>query len=282
MTDASTSTEPKFSLRVLTYTDLEPYLKLPSGLALSQAKRQAKELKKAQGMSQTEALRFICWGNGLPSIRDISQGFEDMVQATFGCPSASFGLVLNEGEIDGYVFTLNDGTQRQCRMGFTATEDKVKAATESLVSMLLDLKKSKGADARFLQALKDIIRFVGTDFLALPNGMTLDDVTSKHELGINLRQLLFGDGSGGQRTMRYVIASCYNTRATQQYVAEQMILAAGEEHDLSQVAWDNEDDVYHSVTRHANQYFSFGAMCWNLDETNKRLIKQLLDNYQGW
>ena len=61
------ATEPtKASYRTLIEVErLEPYLKFPSGLTINQAKQNAKALKKAQNISQTEAMKIVCWGNGL-------------------------------------------------------------------------------------------------------------------------------------------------------------------------------------------------------------------------
>ena len=80
-----TTSNEKKSVRTLVPLELlEPLLKFPSGLSVPQAKTNAKQLKKAQGISQSEALKLICWGNGVIDIKDYSQAIEQLIVTTFG------------------------------------------------------------------------------------------------------------------------------------------------------------------------------------------------------
>ena len=69
-TDTDTKTKP--TRKLLKIERLEPYLKFPSGLSLKQAKQNAKALKKEQGINQSEAMKIICWVNGIIDVRDFS------------------------------------------------------------------------------------------------------------------------------------------------------------------------------------------------------------------
>ena len=104
-TDTDTKTKP--TRKLLKIERLEPYLKFPSGLSLKQAKQNAKALKKEQGINQSEAMKIICWGNGIIDVRDFSQAIPKLIKHTFGLEHEQFGVFGTEDELQGFWYEDN-------------------------------------------------------------------------------------------------------------------------------------------------------------------------------
>jgi len=44
----------------------------------------------------------------------------------------------------------------------------------------------------------------------------------------------------------------------------------------------SDEDERDSLSRYVSRYQHFGAMLYNLDNENKEIVKELIDNYCGW
>lgn len=286
-----TTEPPKKSYRTLIEVErLEPYLKFPSGLTIKQAKQNAKALKKAQNISQTEAMKIVCWGNGLIDVKDYSQSIDKLVSNTFGRSSKSFGFIKKAEQIQGVWWYKNDDDTENYESIVTSTtslsrynEDKeANHFITSLVEHLNNENEQENKQARFLQAVRDCITFLGHDFYRIYGGKSLAGIESIHDLDINVEKLLFdGSGSGGSVLMSYALASCYNTSYTARLLMQEALEIKFKNDEQGQFDISNKEDR-ESLASCVNDYQEFGSMCYNLDKSNKDIIKRLLDNYHGW
>lgn len=258
---------------------LEPYLKFPSGLSLKQAKQNAKAIKKAQSITQSEALKLICWGNGLPDVKDFEQAIPRIIHSTFGKSHDNFGIIQAEDKWVGFWYTEEDLIKSIRVSGITST---IESMTSELVKHLTTLKESPLKQRKFLSAVKKCIEFLGHNFYTTSDNIPLSKVTSIHEIYIDLDDLLFaGGGSGGETLMSYVLASCYDSRGTAKLLMERAIDIKFRNDGQAKFDISNQHDRA-ELAEYASEYRQFGAMCYNLDKKNKAIVKDLLDNYQGW
>jgi hypothetical protein len=280
----TTKTEPSTEnvpVRILLKTErLEPYLKFPSGLTVKQAKQNAKALKKLQDISQSEAMKIICWGNGLIDVRDFSQAIPKLIKSTFELEHNEFGVYKTDENYHGFWY-MSDDEVKVIRIG-SAKPNTVESLTERLTEHLASLKEYKVKKVRFLQAVKDCIRSIGHQFYTTRNNIPLDNVIDLYEIDIDVKKLLFeGGGSSGQATMEYALGSCYNTNYTAREIMQKAL----------EVKYSNDGDSQFDIsdnhqrrelTGFTSDSRQFGAICYNLDASNKDIIKRLLDNYHGW
>ena len=266
---------------------LEPYLKFPSGLSLKQAKKNAKQLKNAQGIKQSEAMKVICWGNGIVDIKDYSQAFDKLMQATFNREHNEVGLYLDGDYVVGCWWKAENGgyqslTSKRAYLTNYNHDEEVKRNISNLVLHLTSINEGKQKPAKFLQAVKECIIMLGHDFYRVSGNKSLAEVTDLYEIDIDINKLLFeGGGSGGETLLSYALASCYNTRATAQLVMERAIEIKYINDEIK--SFDISDKEERSdLCDYASEYRHFGAMCYNLDQHSKRIVKGLLDNYHGW
>lgn len=266
---------------------LEPYLKFPSGLSIQQAKNNAKALKKAQGITQSEALKIICWGNGIVDVRDYSQAFDQIVFSTLGRKYDEIGLTQKGEEIVGCWWSTGDGNHKtlenisQSLTGYNY-EEEVSNNVMSLVRVLTSEKEQQYKPKLFLKAVIDCIEFLEHDFYNLPRGRSLKNLDNINELNIDLDRLLFEcDDSSGAEIMSYILASCYNASGAARRLMENSL---DEKHQSDRVTMFDISDVNarKSLADYADDNCHFGAMCRHLDNDNKDIVKRLLDNYQGW
>lgn len=280
----TTKTEPSTEntpVKTLLKTErLEPYLKFPSGLTVKQAKQNAKALKKAQDISQSEAMKIICWGNGLIDVRDFNQAIPKLIKSTFELEHNEFGVYKTGDTYHGFWY-LSDDEVKAIRIG-SGRPNTVESLTERLAEHLTSLKEYRVKKVRFLQAVKDCIRSIGHQFYTTRGNIPLDEVTDLYEIDIYVEKLLFeGGGSSGQATMEYALGSCYNTNDTAREVMQKALEIKYNNDGDSQ--FDISDKYQRkSLTTNVSDSRQFGAMCYNLDEHNKDIIKRLLDNYHGW
>jgi len=278
---AQTTTDTKPTLRLLKLERLEPYLKFPSGLSLKQAKQNATALKKEQGISHSEALKIICWGNGIIDVRDFSQAIPKLIKHTFDLEHDQLGVFGTDAELQGYWFMHNDELLAYS-FSIDSEANTPEILTEQLTEHLLSLKEEKLKKERFLTAVKDCIHSIGHKFYSTPNDIPLKDVTDKRHIKIDIDKLLFGAGGGsGQATMEYVLASCYNTFDTSSSIMQKAIEMKHVYDEMSVFDISDEDDRK-SLAEYVSENRAFGAICSNLDKKNKDIVKRLIDNYHGW
>ncbi|AFV87772.1 MULTISPECIES: hypothetical protein [Alteromonas] len=278
-TDTDTKTKP--TRKLLKIERLEPYLKFPSGLSLKQAKQNAKALKKEQGINQSEAMKIICWGNGIIDVRDFSQAIPKLIKHTFGLEHEQFGVFGTEDELQGFWYEDN-GEIRAISVSRGWQSNTPEFLTDELANHLLSLKEEKLKEQRFLAAVKDCINSIGHKFYRTLNDIPLDDVTDKHHIRIDVDKLLFGAGGGsGQAVMEYVLASCYNTTDTASSIMQKALEIKFKRDEEKHFDISDEYDrqrLSDYVSRHRN----FGSICSTLDDHNKDIVKRLIDNYHGW
>lgn len=198
-TDTATKTKP--TRRLLKVERLEPYLKFPSGLSFKQAKQNAKALKKEQSISQSEAMKIFCWGNGLIDVRDFAQTIPKLIKHTFGLEHDQFGVFGTEDELQGFWY-MDNGEISAITVSRGWQGNTPEFLTEELAKHLLSLKEEKLKEQRFLVAVKDCIKSIGHKFYHTLNDVALEDVKDKHHIKIDVEKLLFGAGGGiGQAVM---------------------------------------------------------------------------------
>lgn len=288
MTRTLQSKDSNRTYKAITQEQIEPYLRFPSGLSLKQAKVNAKRLKKDQDISQHEAMKCICWGNGLTQVRDFSQAFELLMESTFKRKSNQMGLAYEGDQVVGYFWYSPEDDNFQIYGSRPIPskrynhEQKLGREIKMLVDMVTSLNNAPVKEAKFLDAIKRCINKIGHHFYSTKDGVPLELVNDKHHIYIDLDALLYSTGgSGGETLLSYALASCYNTRATACSLMERALEIKykndeRKDFDIS-IAEDRED-----LSEYYSEYRHFGAMCYNLDDNSKQIIKDLLDNYHGW
>jgi hypothetical protein len=272
---------------------LEPYLKLPSGLPLTQIKKQAKKIKKAQEISQAEALKIMLWGNGLPSVRDYEQALPILVEETFGITHNQMAFVQEEADIVGISFkdpsdeegrNLNISTST---ISLNNSADDIEKDKQSFVKRMTEYLKSVAdgniANEKFVETIRSILRKVGDDFVYYRKGQTIDTFKSKHDIDFDLEKMLSGGGSGGILGLKYALASTYNNSATENEINQKNLLGHFQELKESGLAMpENEEDLIHLFGDVRARCYNFGYLCYNLDEEATQLVKDLITYYRGW
>lgn len=255
---------------------LEPYLKLPSGLPLVQAKQNAKLLKKSQNISHAEALKIVCWGNGLTDVRDFSQAIPLLIRSTFGLSHDEFGLIRHGNEFTGYWIK-----QEQWSTYPGCCPQEYKEAAKELMAQISENKNYKNKSAKFLKAVKDCIKFLGDGFYTTKNRIPISEVTEASQIEIDLDKLLKLKGSDGENTMAYILASCYNYRYTAAVIAGHSLLSYSKRRSDTcfNIAKKSDRD---SLASCYYDFAQFGLISSILDENNKRIVSELLLNYEGW
>lgn len=244
-----------------TVEELEPFLCLPSGLPLTKAKQRAKQLKKAQDLSQSEALKIICWGNGLPTIRDFSQA-QDKLEF-IGAPGRtleSLAKLFEDGEQTGYAFRDTDENWMLLKSNISSE------SLEDVVEMFVATHSEKKKRECFIQAILTAGEKFNDSSITLSD--RVDGDVELSDIDVDLEKLLKGRD---YTPLRYAIASAFNAAATQRYIVEASAIAA-----------ELDSDTVEKVGDHTFKYYSFGAACFNLDKSNKRLVTDILNCYSGW
>jgi hypothetical protein len=265
-----------FTREKLTIPEIEGYLILPSGLNYIAAKEQAELLSSEHSIHIEEALKYTLWANGFPLIKNCADAIAELIQLNFGINFNEFGLLIKDGKPEGYYFYEPDGYQQLVTCSLPSKNYLI----ESLMQMLHAQKEHKSKSEKFLVAVKKCISEIGHDFYSLPKNKILDDVTNLLEIDIDIEKLLH-NGSGCNSTMRYALASCYNDYDTARSTMSMTLLKKHRSDGLKTLKVSDESARY-NVYNYMNTYQSFGAMCINLDDKNKELVKELIDNYCGW
>ncbi|MBE1299792.1 MAG: hypothetical protein GJ680_07785 [Alteromonadaceae bacterium] len=264
-------------IKSIPFSLFEPHLKLPSGLSIKRSKELAKDIKRKQGVSLNEALKFVIWGNGITGASDLSQAYPEIFEKQFKIPFSQVGL-LKADQIIGFVYySLNNERLMRCE-GFFANEVD---AIEDMVVLLSQEASDKGREARFVAAIRDCLEFVGTDFVDFTPGVTLDSFSSKRDFQIDLEKLLSGGhGSSSMVVMRYLLGSLYNGEALDGLKLQAQIERFAESETYSPTL----DEVIQSGRL---QYFGSkarnpGALAWALDQNCRDIAIRLIENYGGW
>ena len=267
---------------------LEPFLKFPSGLSVKKAKQNAKTLGEVQKISQSEALKLICWGNGIINVIDFDQAFDELLLATFGRIHEELGFMKQNGQIVGCWWTSSEDSNYHATQSSPISDIEYNHVKQSvrylnqLIEFITKEKAQKLKTDRFLLAVKDCIELLGDSFYRTLNDIPLSEVTDLEHISIDIEQLLFeGNGSSSTKLMSYALSSCYNSRGTAKILMKNSLENKYKHDQRSKFDISNKDDRT-SLSEFASEYFQFGAMCYNLDKSNKDIIKRLLDNYQGW
>jgi hypothetical protein len=267
-----------FTTEKLTFSEIESYLKLPSGMNYLDAKEQATQLMSRHSIPMEEALKYTFWANGFPSIKNCADAIPEIIQFNFRIDINEFGLLKINGKRQGFCFCEPDGEWQYISCNFTSK----KLLIDNLMRWLIESKEQKSKPQKFLAAVKKCIEFIGHDFYTLPENKTLDDASSLFDINIDLEKLLHGgDGSGSDTSMRYALASCYNDYSTARSLINNTLRNKVDNDDLKTI--DLSDEYQREgLSSYVSLYQHFGSMLYNLDNENKEIIKELIDNYCGW
>ena len=266
-----------FKIENLTFSDIEPYLTLPTGLSYLEVKKQAETISTEHSISIKKALLYILWGNGYPSIKNVADVIPELIRFNFDKDINEFGLLLENGKRIGFTYYNSD---RESWLLISITTNSKLKLTKELVRHLSSNKQNKEKEVNFLKAVKSCITVIGHDFYSLPKEKTLDDVTNLLQIDIDIDKLL-NNGCGTNSTLRYALASCYNDLDTSKHMISRTLLNKHNNDGLKTLKLTDES-VRNSVSEYMNRHQSFGAMCIYLDGENKKIITDLIDNYCGW
>jgi hypothetical protein len=267
-----------YTIENLTFSEIESYLTLPSGLSSFEMRKQAETISNEHSISIENALLYIFWGNGYPSIKNVFEAIPDIIKFNFDKDINEFGLLKINGIRQGFCFCEPDGEWQYISCNYTSK----KLLIDDLIRWLIESKEQKSKPQKFLAAVKKCIKFIGHDFYTLPDNKSLDDVSNLYDININLEKLLHdGDGSGSDTSMRYALASCYNDYSTARSIMNNTLRNKVYNDDIKTV--DLSDEYQREgLSSYVSRYQHFGAMLYNLDNENKEIIKELIDNYCGW
>ena len=265
-----------FTIEHLTLSEIQSYLKLPNGLSYIELTRQAITISNEHNIPLEDALLYTLWGNGYPSVLSPHDAIAELIQFNFGRNINEFGVLLLNGKLNGYCY-LDD--KENWTLISCPKYDK-KQIISMLARNLSARTKFKNKEINFLKAVKNCINAIGHDFYDLPKEKSLDDVTNVLEIDIDIAKLL-SNGHGTNSTLRYALASCYNDIATAKYLMNKTLLNK-HQYDGLKTLKISDESARNSVYEYMNKYHSFGAMCINLDDKNKKIITDLIDNYCGW
>lgn len=273
----TTKENKNFKIENLTFSDIESYLTLPTGLSYLDVKKQAKTISIEHSISIKKALLYILWGNGYPSIKNVADVIPELIRFNFDKDINEFGLLLENGKRIGFTYYNSD---RESWLLISLTTNSKLKLTKELIRHLSSNKQNKEKEVHFLKAVKSCINAIGHDFYNLPKEKTLADVTNVLQIDIDIDKLL-NNGSGTNSTLRYALASCYNDLDTSKYMISRTLLNKHNNDGLKTLKLTDES-VRNRVSEYMNRHQSFGAMCIYLDEENKKIITDLIDNYCGW
>lgn len=280
--------------RTINFDLLEPHLKLPSGLPLMQLKKQAKKIKNSQNISQSEAIKVMLWGNGLPNVRDYDQAKPILVEDTLGLTPKEMAFIEEDGKVVGITFKdpsdeegrfLSIKSASKSLYPSKNEDDKEKKHyVKSMVRHLMSVADSQKSKGLFVETIRSILKKVGDEFVTYRNNTTLDTFTDKYQVDFDIEKMLLGTGcSGGTLGLRYALASTYNNTATEETLNKGNLKINFKDYieDYGEIPQNIDDFIYHFKTVHA-RCFNFGYLCYNLDEEATKLIKDLITYYQGW
>ncbi|WP_299807816.1 hypothetical protein [uncultured Shewanella sp.] len=262
----------KFSL-------VENVLIFPTGLTLEQAKDNAKELEKEQSLSHAEAMKCICWGNGIHNVQSFNEALPQLVKSTFGIEHTEFGLYSNDDNYTGFWW-VEAGTTKYTRVAIPSIKNTEENLTIMLVERLLPVREDSPKQVKFLHAVKDCLNYLGRGYTLAPHRKNLNQVQDIYEIDIDIRKLIFDSKGNADKLLSYSLASCYNTRYTTALMMSQTLKAKSESIEITKIDLANKYE--REELARGFRYPQFGDMCMQLDNTQKDILKRLLENYHGW
>ena len=268
----------EFAVENLPFSDIERYLRLPTGESYVEVKEQAKHLSIECSVPYEDALKYMFRINGFPLIENSVDAIPQIIKFNLDRNINEFGLLKINGKRAGFCFTDSGGEWQYITYSLSTKKHLI----ERLMHWLIGSKEQKSKPEKFLAAVKKCINFIGHDFYSLPNNKDLDDISHLLDIDIDLEKLLYeGNGSGSDTSMRYALACCYNDYSTAKSLINNTLRIKVDNDDIKMIDLSNESER-EGLTRYVSRYQHFGAMLYNLDNENKEIVKELLDNYCGW
>ncbi len=274
----------------LSHSDLEKYLLLPSGISAIKAKSVAKDIIEAQGQLYPEqplpynfALRMVYWSNGLPQIKDVSQGLDILVKENIGVELSQLKLFIREGKVVGFKGATSSGYVHEARNYNGLSREQF---ISSIIPFLKSGIKSDQKSKRFLLTIKQAIIFIENEcefnrrFYSLPKGKAIKDITKLAEISIDVNKLMYSTCED-LFTLRYALASCYNTKDTIDAVLKKSVIKLKKVTGKKTLNLDYESD-YLKLNNFLDLETQFCGLCFASDSKSKKLIQSLIENYCGW
>ncbi|MCK8045317.1 hypothetical protein MSG37_10485 [Shewanella sp. 1CM18E] len=258
---------------------IENVLIFPTGLTVEQAKGNAKELEKEQSLSHTEAMKCICWGNGIHNVQSFNEALPQLVKSTFGIEHTEFGLYSNDDSYTGFWW-VEAGTTKYARVTIPGVENTEENLTGMLVDRLLPVREDSPKQVKFLHAVKDCLNYLGRGYTLAPHRKSLNQVQDIYEIDIDIKKLILDSKGNADRLLSYALASCYNTRHTTELMMSQSLADKSEYLETTKIDLANKYE--REELARGFRYPQFGDMCMQLDDTQKDILKRLLENYHGW
>ncbi|MGS0827412.1 hypothetical protein ACVBIO_16515 [Shewanella sp. 0m-8] len=258
---------------------IENVLIFPTGLTVEQAKVNANGLEKEQSLSHTEAMKSICWGNGIHNVQSFSEALPQLVKSTFGIEHSEFGLYSDDNSYTGFWW-VKEGKVKYTRVAIPNIDNTEEELTGMLVDRLLPVREDSPKQVKFLHAVKDCLIYLGRGYTLAPHRPDLNQVQDIYEIDIDIRKLILNSKGSADKLLSYALASCYNTRHTTELMM-QLSLADKSEY-LETTKIDLANKYEREELARGFRYPQFGEMCMQLDDAQKDILKRLLENYQGW
>lgn len=210
---------------------VENALIFPTGLTVEQAKANAKELEKEQSLSHAEAMKCICWGNGIHNVQSFNEALPQLVKSTFGIEHTEFGLYSHDHNYTGFWW-VEAGTTKYTRVAIPGIKNTEQNLTSMLVERLLPVREDSPKQVKFLNAVKDCLIYLGRGYTLAPHRKNLNQVQDIYEIDIDIRKLILNSKGSADKLLSYALASCYNTRHTTGLMMSQSLADKSEECQL--------------------------------------------------
>lgn len=157
------------------------------------------------------------------------------------------------------------------------TKKRVQFREESRSKIKRESADSVLARNEFLMSVIELANKHFSDAIQVHSEKPISDVTSLHEISLNIDKLIDCDNaSSSTKTVRYALASVYNTHYTAEALRKQL---------LSELEAEGYIKVLKDVDAFAPVIPAtalFSSTCTSLDEQNKEILTKLMLNYRGW
>lgn len=157
------------------------------------------------------------------------------------------------------------------------TKKRVQFREESRSKIERESADSALARNEFLTSVIELADKHFLDAIQIHSEKPISEVTSLHEISLNIDKLVDCDSaSSSTKTVRYALASVYNTHYTAEALRKQLLseLEAG-----GYIKVLKDIDFY---APNIPEKALFSSACTSLDEQNKELLTKLILNYRGW
>ncbi len=157
------------------------------------------------------------------------------------------------------------------------TKKRVQFREESRSKIERESADSALARNVFLTSVIELANKHFSDAIQVHSEKTISEVSSLHEISLNIDKLIDCDNaSSSTKTVRYALASVYNTHYTAVALRKQL---------LSELEAEGYIKVLKDVDSYAPNIPAtalFSSACTSLDDVNKELLRKLMLNYRGW